>query len=90
MQDYIFSILTGYVDTPAGVELDEGQTYNPYMNGGKIAMAQQLWPDSVEFDDGERWFRLGSRTVVFLRCVVSLVELSFVRRYPHSRSSSGG
>ena len=52
-QDYIFSILTGYSDPPAGVEVGEGMAYNPYFPGGAIAMPQQLFPDSVEYDDGE-------------------------------------
>ncbi|KAF8884984.1 cytochrome c1, component of the mitochondrial respiratory chain [Infundibulicybe gibba] len=28
--DYIFSLLTGYIDPPAGVEIREGMNYNPY------------------------------------------------------------
>jgi len=51
-EDYIFSLLTGYCDPPAGVELRDGLHYNPYMLGGAIAMAQQLYPESVEYDDG--------------------------------------
>ena len=30
--------------------------YNPYFPGGSIAMPQQLFPDSVEYEDG--WFKL--------------------------------
>lgn len=51
-EDYIFSLLTGYTDPPAGVELREGLSYNPYFLGGAIAMAQQLFPEGVEYDDG--------------------------------------
>jgi len=51
-EDYIFSLLTGYCEPPAGVELRDGLHYNPYMTGGAIAMAQQLYPESVEYDDG--------------------------------------
>lgn len=50
-EDYIFSILTGYCDPPAGVEVPEGMAYNPYFPGGAIAMPQQLFPDGVEYDD---------------------------------------
>ena len=53
LQDYIFSILTGYCDPPAGVEVPEEMAYNPYFPGGAISMPQQLYPDSVEYDDGE-------------------------------------
>ena len=45
-------MLTGYHDAPAGVELQDGQYYNPYFPGGAIGMAQQLYPDGVEYDDG--------------------------------------
>lgn len=52
-EDYIFSLLTGYCDPPAGVEeMTEGMAYNPYFPGQAIAMPQQLFPDSVEYDDG--------------------------------------
>ena len=51
--DYIFSILTGYCDPPAGVEVTEGMAYNPYFPGGVIGMPQQLFLDSVEYSDGE-------------------------------------
>ena len=54
LQDYIFSLLTGYFDPPEGVpELGEGMAYNPYFPGGAIAMPQQLFPDGVEYDDGK-------------------------------------
>ncbi len=51
-QDYIFSLLTGYCDPPAGVEVPEGMAYNPYFPGGNIGMPQQLYQDSVEYEDG--------------------------------------
>lgn len=42
-EDYIFSLLTGYFDPPAGVALRDGQYYNPYFPGGAISMAQVLY-----------------------------------------------
>lgn len=42
-QDYIFSLLTGYTEAPAGVTLQEGQHYNPYFPGGAIGMAQSIF-----------------------------------------------
>lgn len=50
--DYVFSLLTGYVDPPAGVEIREGMNYNPYFPGGTISMARVLWDNLVEYDDG--------------------------------------
>lgn len=47
-EDYIFALLTGYYDAPAGVPLREGQYYNPYFPGGAISMAQALY-DGVSF-----------------------------------------
>ncbi|ORX39211.1 cytochrome C1 family-domain-containing protein [Kockovaella imperatae] len=49
--DYIYSLLTGYVDPPAGVKLAEGMNYNPYFPGGGIAMARVLFDGLVEYDD---------------------------------------
>lgn len=49
--DYIFSLLTGYVDPPPGVTVAEGMNYNPYFPGGGIAMARNLFDGVVEYDD---------------------------------------
>jgi len=50
--DYIFSLLTGYMDPPAGVEIRDGMNYNPYFPGGAISMARVLFDGLVEYDDG--------------------------------------
>ncbi|EIN06183.1 hypothetical protein PUNSTDRAFT_73510 [Punctularia strigosozonata HHB-11173 SS5] len=50
--DYIFSLLTGYQDPPAGVELPENMNYNPYFPNGAIAMARVLFDGLVEYEDG--------------------------------------
>ncbi|KAK9674897.1 cytochrome c1 [Basidiobolus ranarum] len=50
--DYIFALLTGYVDPPAGVEIREGLNFNPYFPGGAIAMARVLYDGLVEYEDG--------------------------------------
>lgn len=42
-EDYIFSLLTGYCDAPAGVVLRDGQYFNPYFPGGAISMAQAIY-----------------------------------------------
>ncbi len=50
--DYIYSLVTGYADAPAGFQLLPGLNYNPYFAGHQIAMppplssdGQVTWPD---------------------------------------------
>lgn len=50
--DYIFALLTGYVDAPAGKVMLPGLHYNPYFSGGAIAMAKQLMDGQVDYEDG--------------------------------------
>ncbi|KAF9180398.1 cytochrome c1 [Haplosporangium sp. Z 767] len=50
--DYVFSLLTGYQDPPAGVEIREGLNFNPYFPGGAIGMARVLYDGLVEYEDG--------------------------------------
>lgn len=68
--DYIHSLLSGYVDPPAGLEVPDGKYYNPFMagdlgsywkgpkdkvpHGGFLSMGFQLMPDRVQFDDGTK------------------------------------
>jgi ubiquinol-cytochrome c reductase cytochrome c1 subunit len=68
--NYIFSLLTGYVDPPAGLTVPDGKYYNPYYpgdlgsiwsgpkdkvpHGGILLMPLQLVPDRVQFDDGTK------------------------------------
>jgi ubiquinol-cytochrome c reductase cytochrome c1 subunit len=51
-ENYIFSLLTGYCDPPAGFELREGMHYNPYFPGGAISMARSLFNETIEYEDG--------------------------------------
>ncbi|XP_055507943.1 cytochrome c1, heme protein, mitochondrial [Leucoraja erinacea] len=51
-EDYIFTLLTGYCDPPAGMTPTEGLYYNPYFPGGAIAMAPPIYDEAVEFEDG--------------------------------------
>ncbi|MCI5074363.1 cytochrome c1 [Oricola sp.] len=52
--DYIYSLLTGYgEEPPAHVEVPGDLHYNPYFNAGTaLAMAQPLYGEDVEYDDG--------------------------------------
>ncbi|EOY26566.1 Cytochrome c1-1, heme protein, mitochondrial isoform 2, partial [Theobroma cacao] len=51
-QNYVFALLTGYHDPPAGVSIREGLHYNPYFPGGAIAMPKMLNDGAVEYEDG--------------------------------------
>ena len=42
-EDYVYHLLNGYCDPPAGVDLMEGQHFNPYMLGGAIAMQAPIY-----------------------------------------------
>ena len=50
--NYIYSLLQGYEDPPAGIILDDGVYYNKYMYGNKIKMANPLSDGLVEYSDG--------------------------------------
>lgn len=52
--DYIYSLLTGYTDAPAGVTVPAGGHYNPVFVAGNgiIAMPAPLSDGVVDFDDG--------------------------------------
>lgn len=50
--NYVFSLITGYREPPAGVSVREGLHYNPYFPGGAIAMPAMLNDGGVEYDDG--------------------------------------
>jgi len=67
---YVYSLLSGFKDPPAGLKAGPTQHYNPYFagdltpfwsgphdkvpKGGFIAMAPPLAPDKVTFDDGTK------------------------------------
>jgi len=51
-EDYLFSLLTGYQEPPAGVKLEEGQYYNPYFLGGVLGMPPPLYNGVMEYSDG--------------------------------------
>jgi ubiquinol-cytochrome c reductase cytochrome c1 subunit len=50
--NYIYSVLMGYDEPPAGMILDDGVYYNKYMIGNKIKMSSPLSEDIVEYTDG--------------------------------------
>jgi ubiquinol-cytochrome c reductase cytochrome c1 subunit len=51
-QDYLYSLLTGYEDPPADLEVPAGGYYNAYFPGHVIAMPPPLSADQVTYADG--------------------------------------
>jgi ubiquinol-cytochrome c reductase cytochrome c1 subunit len=68
-EDYIFALLTGYCDPPAGIEIREGMHYNPFFPGGAISMAKSLYNETIEYEDGTpaSASQLAKDVVTFLR-----------------------
>jgi len=52
--DYVFSLLNGYKEPPAGVKLGAGMNYNAYFPGHQTAMPQPLADGAVTYADGTR------------------------------------
>jgi ubiquinol-cytochrome c reductase cytochrome c1 subunit len=50
--DYVYGILTGYKEPPAGFKLLDGMNYNEYFPGHQIAMPPPLSDNAVTFADG--------------------------------------
>jgi ubiquinol-cytochrome c reductase cytochrome c1 subunit len=50
--DYLYSLLTGYKDAPAGTKVPEGMYYNTAYGGHLIAMPQPLYGGDVTYADG--------------------------------------
>ena len=50
--NYIYSVLMGYEEPPAGMILDDGVYYNKYMIGNKIKMSAPLSDGIIEYSDG--------------------------------------
>ena len=50
--NYIYSLLTGYAEPPEGVNLMPGLHYNPYFEGGQLAMPAPLIDGIIEYSDG--------------------------------------
>jgi len=67
-QNYVFALLTGYRDPPAGVSIRDGLHYNPYFPGGAIAMPKMLIDGAMEYEDGTpaTEAQMGKDVVTFL------------------------
>jgi len=52
--DYVYALLTGYGDPPAGMKLGEGMYYNKAFPGHQIAMPPPLQDGQVSYADGTK------------------------------------
>ncbi len=52
--DYVYSILNGFTDPPAGVKVPPGMYYNEYFPGHMIAMPPPLSEGVVTYEDGTK------------------------------------
>jgi ubiquinol-cytochrome c reductase cytochrome c1 subunit len=52
--DYVYGILTGFADAPAGMKMMDGMNYNKYFPGHQIAMPPPLTDDRVTYADGTK------------------------------------
>ena len=50
--NYVYSLLVGYGDAPADMDVPEGMYYNDAYSGHMIAMAAPLYGEDVEYADG--------------------------------------
>lgn len=52
--DYLYALLTGYKDAPAGFTVGEGLNYNEAFPGHQIAMPKPINEDQVTYADGTK------------------------------------
>jgi ubiquinol-cytochrome c reductase cytochrome c1 subunit len=50
--NYIYALLTGFSDPPAGMKMGQGMYYNKYFPGSQIAMPPPLADGAVTYADG--------------------------------------
>ncbi|MBL6952366.1 MAG: cytochrome c1 [Alphaproteobacteria bacterium] len=53
-ENYLYSLLTGYMEEPDGVTMAEGMAYNAYFHGHQIAMTPPIDDETVEYADGTK------------------------------------
>jgi ubiquinol-cytochrome c reductase cytochrome c1 subunit len=52
--NYVYALLTGYAEPPAGFKMMEAMNYNKFFLGHQIAMPQPLHDDQVTYADGTK------------------------------------
>jgi ubiquinol-cytochrome c reductase cytochrome c1 subunit len=49
--DYVYGIVTGFKDAPAGMKMNPNMNYNEYFAGRQMAMPPALNPDQIKYAD---------------------------------------
>lgn len=52
--DYIYALMMGYGEPPAGMKMGDGMNYNKFYTGHQIAMAAPLSDGRVDYSDGTK------------------------------------
>ena len=52
--DYVYALLNGYGEPPAGMTMGNGMNYNKYFPGNQIGMPQPLTDGRVDYTDGTK------------------------------------
>lgn len=67
--NYVYSVLTGYMDAPSDFNLGSGLYYNPYFHGRQIAMPSPLSDGLVHYADGTKATvdQMAEDVVIFLQ-----------------------
>jgi ubiquinol-cytochrome c reductase cytochrome c1 subunit len=74
--DYVYGILTGFKDAPAGMKMNPNMNYNEYFAGHQIAMPPPLNPDQIKYAEEptlEARHRMGFKVILFLIVLTGLL-----------------
>jgi ubiquinol-cytochrome c reductase cytochrome c1 subunit len=52
--NYVYSLMLGYSEAPAGFQVSPGMSYNKYFPGHQIAMPEQITDDRITYADGTK------------------------------------
>jgi len=72
-EHYVYSLLNGYCDPPAGVTVADGMNFNAYFAGGGIGMAQPIYNETVDYSE------MGDKTTKPYQSQISKDIVTFLR-----------
>src|SRR5690606_36791865 len=87
--DYIYALLTGYRDAPAGTTLLPGQYWNEYMPDHAIAMPPPLSDGQVEYPKDAAGKPVVPETVDQYACDVAAITMWAAESHLEARNAMG-